>query len=296
MPGSVFVSAVGAVDWSALRSTYESGEVVRDIVLRLGSLDQAEVEWAWEQISETVLQHQGTVYPATAAAAPFLCQLVLDAATPWRAALTAKLAFLSVGHDEPFAPAGTARAVRNAIRSSTGQLFGLWGTADEGLDMALVAVSVAFPEHAAVVTPDIRDWFGRSEPPFRTALGLALAVHGLTGDAVGQILAEEVDRDARTAAYIRRRRTPGGPWLSKLDQGPSVYSPVLGAIQLAARLRAGEDAECDAFSGVFSLLLNLMDYGRNLGQPSVAASGASGRLGAPIRSTRGRARIYAPVG
>jgi hypothetical protein len=35
MPGSAFVAAVGAVDWSALRSTYESGEVVRDIVPRL---------------------------------------------------------------------------------------------------------------------------------------------------------------------------------------------------------------------------------------------------------------------
>jgi hypothetical protein len=91
MPGSAFVSAVDAVDWSALRSTYESGQVVRDILLRLGSLDQAEVEWAWKQVGETVLQYQGTVYPATAAAAPFLCQLALDAVTPWRNALTAEL-------------------------------------------------------------------------------------------------------------------------------------------------------------------------------------------------------------
>jgi hypothetical protein len=43
-----------------------------------------------------------------------------------------------------------------------------------------------------------------------------------------------------------------------------VYSPVLGATQLAARLRAGEDPENDAFSCVYSLLLNLMDYGGNL--------------------------------
>ena len=264
MPGSVFASAVGAVDWSALRSTYESGEVVRDIVLRLGSLDQAEVEWAWEQVGETVLQHQGTVYPASAAAAPFLCQLALDAATPWRAALTAELAFLSVGHDTPFAPAGTARAVREAVRSSTGQLFGLWGTAHAGLDMALVALSVAFPEQAAAVTPHIRGWFGRAEPPLRTALGLALAVHGVTDDGVGQVLSEEVDQDARAAAHIRRRRTSGGPWVRKLDLGADVYSPVLGAIQLATRLRAGEDAECDAFSCVFSLLLNMMECGGNL--------------------------------
>ena len=91
----------------------------------------------------------GHGYPATAAAAPFLRQLALDAATPWRDALTAILADLSVGYDEPFAPSGTACAVRDAIRSSTGQLFGRWGTAGAGLDMALVAVSVAFPEQAA---------------------------------------------------------------------------------------------------------------------------------------------------
>jgi hypothetical protein len=115
------------------------------------------------------------------------------------------------------------------------------------LDMALVAVSVALPEQAVVVTLHIRDWSGCAEPPVRTALGLALAVHGVTDDAVGQLLSEEVDLDARRAAHIRRR-TPGGPWLSGLDQGPNVYSPVLGAIQLAAGLRAGEDAECDAFS------------------------------------------------
>jgi hypothetical protein len=264
MPGSAFVSAVGTVDWSALRSTYESGEVVRDIVLRLGSPDPAEVKWAWEQIGETVLQHQGTVYPATAAAAPFLCQLALDAATPWRAQLITELAFLSLGDDQPFAPAGTARAVRDGIRSSIGQLLSLWGTADAGLDMALVAVSLAFPERAAAVTPRIRDWFTRSEPPLRSALGLALAVHGATDDAVSQVVSDEVEQDARSAAHVRRRRTPGGPYVSGLDLGPNVYSPVRGATQLAARLRAGEDPENDAFSCVHSLLLNLMGYGGNL--------------------------------
>lgn len=49
----------------------------------------------------------------------------LNAATPWRAVLIEMLAFLSLGDDEPFAPACTARAVRDAIRSSTGQLLDL---------------------------------------------------------------------------------------------------------------------------------------------------------------------------
>jgi hypothetical protein len=53
----------------------------RDIVLGLASNGGTEAKRAWQQIDETVLQHQGTVYPATAAAAPFLCQIALDEAT-----------------------------------------------------------------------------------------------------------------------------------------------------------------------------------------------------------------------
>ena len=202
MPGSAFVSAVNAVDWSALRSTYESGEVVRDIVLRLGSPDPAEVKWAWEQIGETVL-HQGTVYPATAAAAPFLCQLALDAATPWRSQLTTELAFLSLGDDEPFArPAPPARFATGSGPASDSSSAG--------------------------GEPLMRAWTWRWSP-YRWR-----------------------SRNGR----VRRRRTPGGPYVSELDLGPTVYSPVLGATQLAARLRSGEDPENDAFSCVYSLLLN----------------------------------------
>jgi hypothetical protein len=93
MPQSAMESAVRAVDWRKLKSTDESGEVVRDIVLGLASRDEAEEKWAWHQIQETALQHQGTVYPATAAAVPFPCQIALDRASLRRAPLTAEVAF-----------------------------------------------------------------------------------------------------------------------------------------------------------------------------------------------------------
>jgi len=120
MPRSALVSAVRAIDWRQLQSTYESGEIVRDIVLSLASGDEAEATWAWQQIGETVLQHLGTVYPATAAAAPFLCQIALDQTSLWRAALTAELALVSAGYDQPYAPAGTAMAVRDEVRPYVG--------------------------------------------------------------------------------------------------------------------------------------------------------------------------------
>jgi hypothetical protein len=197
MPESGLVSEIRAVDWRSLKSTYGSGEVARDIVLGLASRDEADVRQAWRQIDETVLQHQGTVYPATAAAAPFLCRIVLDEAAICRAALAVDLAFLSTGNDEPYAPAGTARAVRDAVRPYVGDLLGLWGTADQGLDMALVAVSVAFPVEAAAIAPKLRDWFGRSEPPLRMAVGLALGFHGSADDAAKRIIEDEVGRSIR---------------------------------------------------------------------------------------------------
>src|SRR5215510_11537118 len=170
MSRTALVSAVRAVDWGKLESTYGSGEIVRDIVLALASNGDKEVQWAWEQISETVLQHQGTVNPATAAAAPFLCQLARDESSLWRAALTAELAFLSTGYDEPYAPAGTASAIRSSVRPHVQQLLASWGTADRGFDIALVAVSVAFPVEGVAIASQLRDWFGRSEAPLRTAL------------------------------------------------------------------------------------------------------------------------------
>jgi hypothetical protein len=266
MPRSTFVSAVRALDWRQLRSTYGSGEIVRAIVLGLASHDATEVQRAWEQIGKTVLQHQGTVYPATAAAAPFLCQIALEEASLWRGALTAELALLSTGHDEPYAPAGTALAVRDAVRPYLGQFLHLWGTADRGLDMALVALSVAFPAEAAAVTPGLRDWFGSSEPPLRTGLGLALGFHGLADEAVEQIVLDEVGRSIR---WVKRRGglvalIPNDSPFPRPGEEPYIDSPVPEAMQVAERLRAGADERTADFPPVFSFLLHLMESCRQL--------------------------------
>lgn len=263
MPEPGLVSEVRAVDWRSLKSTYGSGEVVRDIVLGLASRNEAEVLQAWQQTYKTVLQHQGTVYPATAAAAPFLCRIALDEATRWRAALAVYLAFLSTGSDEPFAPAGTAQAVRDAVRPYVGELLGLWGTDDQGLDMALAAVSVAFPVEAAAIVSPLRDWFGRSEPPVRTVLGLALGFHTSADDAVRLIIEREVRqsiswvvRSGGMIAYL-----PSQPGSLRGDEEPYIDSPVLEAIYVARRLQAGAEEQTADFFPVYRLLMTLMESG-----------------------------------
>jgi len=259
-----FVSAVRAVDWRNLRSTYDTGEIVRDIVLSLASRDEAAGRWAWQQMYQTVLQHQGTVYPATAAAAPFLCQIALDERSLWRAALIEELASLAVGHDEPFSPAGTALAVRDAIRPYASQLLRLWGTGDPGLDMALVAVSVAFPAEAAAIAAQLRDWFGRSQPPLRTALGLALGYHGLAHDeAVKQIIMDEVGQSIRwvSRSHGMIAYVPNDSPFPRPGQEPYIDSPVPEAIQVAERLRAGAEEQVSDFASLIRFLARLMESG-----------------------------------
>lgn len=217
-------------------------------------------------MNETVLQHQGTVYPATAAAAPFLCQIALDEVSLRRDALAAELAFLSTGYDEPYAPAGTALTVRDAVRPYVGQLLRLWGTANPGLDLALVAVSVAFPVEAGAVTSQLRDWFGRSELPLRTALGLALGFHGLADEAVERIVLDEVGQSIR---WVIRRSglvafASGDSPFPRPGEEPYINSPVPDAFRVAERLRAGAEERTRDFTTVFSFLLTLMEFGGDL--------------------------------
>lgn len=263
MPESGLASDVRAVDWPRLKSTYGSGEVVRDILLGLASRDEAAARQAWQQISQTVLQHQGTVYPATAAAAPFLCRIALGEATMWRPALAVELAFLSTGYDEPYAPAGTARAVRDAVRRYVSELMDLWGTDDEGLDVALVALSVAFPVEAAAIVPRLNEWFGRSQPQLRTGLGLALTFHSSADDAAKRIVEDElrqsiswVVRHGDLIAHLPRQRGS-----ARKTEEPYINSPVLEAIRVARRLQAGAEEQTTDFSHVHSFLMTLLDSG-----------------------------------
>jgi hypothetical protein len=204
--------------------------------------------------------------PATAAAVPFLCQIALDKASLRRAALTAEIAFLAVGYDEPYAPAGTAMAVRDAVRPYVGQLLGLCGTTNPGLDMALVAVSAAFPADADAVTAQLHGWFDRAEMPLRKALGIALGFRGQADRAVEQIVVDEVGQSitwaSRSGGLIAF--APNDSPFPRPGEEPYFDSPVPEAIRVAERLRAGAEEQTRDFMSVFSFLLTLMESGGHL--------------------------------
>jgi hypothetical protein len=129
--------------------------------------------------------------------------------------------------------------------------------------MALAAVSVAFPVEAAAIVSPLRDWFGRSEPPVRTVLGLALGFHTSADDAVRRIIEYEV---SHSISWIVRldgmiAYLPSQPGSHREDEEPYIGSPVLEAIQVARRLQAGTEEQTIDFSPVFRLLMTLMDSG-----------------------------------
>lgn len=168
---------------------------------------------------------------------------------------------MSTGCDEPYAPAGTAQAVRDAVRPYAGELLGQWGSADTGLDMALVAVSAAFPAEAPAITAQLADWFSRSEPPLRTALGLALGFHGLADEAVERIISDEVGQSirwvVRSGGLIAYR--PGQSGSPRPEEEPYISSPVPGAIQLAKLVRALAEEQTIDFSPIRGFLSTLME-------------------------------------
>jgi hypothetical protein len=112
----------------------------------------------------------------------------------------------------------------------------------------------------------VRDWFARSQPPLRTALGLALGFHGMTDEAVEQVILDGACRSIRWA--IRRGRriafVPNDAPFPRPAQEPYVNSPVFDAIGVAERLRARGEEQASDFAPVFRFPMTLMESGGHL--------------------------------
>ena len=79
----------------------------------------------------------------------------------------------------------------------------------------------------------LRDWFGRSKLPLRTALGLALGFDGLADEAVEQIVLGEAGQSIRWAVRSRGLVAfePDDSPFPRPGQEPYIASPVLEAIR-----------------------------------------------------------------
>lgn len=68
------LDGIDTIPWASLDVAYDEGWRIPGILRRLAADDPEEVDLGWDEVSEQILWHQGTVYPATAAAAPFVAR------------------------------------------------------------------------------------------------------------------------------------------------------------------------------------------------------------------------------
>jgi hypothetical protein len=93
------------VDWARLTHAYGPASDTPDHIRRLASSRASQRKAARGTLYSTIF-HQGTRYPATAAAAPFLFELLDDPGTPEKGEIVRLLVHLAVGYPERFLPLG----------------------------------------------------------------------------------------------------------------------------------------------------------------------------------------------
>jgi len=97
------LEGLGAVDWAALEHAYGSAGDVPELIRALRDRDPEVRNRALWQLWGNIY-HQGSRFQASAAAVPFLLELVVDPATPGRSEIVRLLAALAIGYDEAWVP------------------------------------------------------------------------------------------------------------------------------------------------------------------------------------------------
>ncbi|MFF4621262.1 hypothetical protein [Nonomuraea jabiensis] len=97
------------VSWGKLRHAYGPATDVPGQLRALASADEGERQEAMSALYTNIF-HQGTRFPATPHAVPFLARLAADPATPDRELILHLLASLALGYEEGHLPEGVAVA------------------------------------------------------------------------------------------------------------------------------------------------------------------------------------------
>jgi hypothetical protein len=139
------LEGIDEVPWATLQCAYGEGYRIPSLLRRLAAEDHNVVEKGWEEVNEQILWHQGTIYPATVAAVPFVARIAGMPTARRRARLISLLADFSVGRDVPHAPDGTLVAVRNAVRESLPIVTQYVDTTDRPLALAMAQLAAAMP-------------------------------------------------------------------------------------------------------------------------------------------------------
>jgi hypothetical protein len=209
------------VDWAALEHAHGRATDVPVLLRAAGCDDPHARDLAFELLSETIW-HQGTVYPATAPAVPFLYRLLEadEARDKTRVALLlATIADGQTGADEDLA------ATRRAVAGRLDLLYPYLRDREWGVRHAVARTIGRYPEVVVRLLPDLEAAY-RREPDKHVRLALAWAV-GQTPEGAARVLPDletalrdETDQWSRQAlreviVRIIGRAEPG----AALDRG-----------------------------------------------------------------------------
>jgi hypothetical protein len=242
------------VDWGRLTHAYGPASDTPGHIRQFASRDAEGREGARANLANT-LAHQGTRYTATAAAVPFLFELLGRPATPEKGELIRLLVFFAAGYHDKFLPLGFdpaaafadadkvapedagpehyddygpavaalwARNAYEAVRRRVGRFRALARHRDRDTRRAAVFALAWFPAAARTSAPAVRRVCrGRSRPDERANAILCLGI-------LGRSL-----RDTSDAPWLQKQLGPDRPYVVR----------VTAAISLAVLLGSALPAE-----------------------------------------------------
>ena len=160
------LTGIDEVAWSELSHAYGSAEDTPHLLRQAASDDGEVVSEALSQLTGSLF-HQGTVYPATVAAVPFLAELAY-AAPHGRDEFTWMLGMLA---DPEHAYGKAFPAVRAAVATQVDVFVALLGDDDATVREA---AAYAVAQAGGPVDPVWARWSAETEPAVRASLALAL--------------------------------------------------------------------------------------------------------------------------
>jgi HEAT repeat protein len=178
------LAGLEGIDWAALTHAYGEATDVPGLLRALLSPDSGDRDAAIDALFGNIW-HQGTVYPATAAAVPFLFELLADADLPDPDAVALLLASIATGRgyldvharddygervwreilskqgqtlDEELArEASEIRSVRSAVAPGVPLLIPFLGSEHAEIRESVAEALAEYPEHARVALPALEN-------------------------------------------------------------------------------------------------------------------------------------------
>ncbi|WP_405443657.1 hypothetical protein [Streptomyces niveus] len=217
------LDGIDDIDWSALTHAYGPADDIPDLLRAAGSPDAARRDPALDELISS-LCHQGSIYPATAAAVPFIARLALEGPGD-----RLRLMWLLHGAAEGSGP--EYQEVRRAVAVALPALLGLAADEDPAVRRAMVWTVAVCEDASLPLLPLLRARLAEERDAdvradLVTALGL-LDVSPETGGARARALLAAPEPPVRRAAATDLLRT------APLPLPPDLVEAALDAHQAA---------------------------------------------------------------